>query len=254
MLTTLILGGTTIRTNPDGLVSLNDIFQAAQTEGMAEGKLDPRAWSQKPREKKSGSSGKVSVSGGPGWDFIETAAGILNVDAAHIYKTARGKGGGTYAHWQIALAYAKYLSPKLHMQVNEVYARFKSGDVTLADEIADRATPEQQEWLAKRTAGKAVRGQLTATLAAHGVQGKGYADCTNAIYRHTLGAKKSELCAARNLPRTTNLRDLMDLEQLTRTALAEIVARKRIERFNARGNQGCAYECDRAAAGVASIN
>jgi hypothetical protein len=91
----LTLGGTAIRTNPDGLVSLNDIFQAAQAEGMAEGKLDPRAWSQKPREKKSGSSGKVSVSGGPGWDFIETAAGILNVDAAHIYKTARGKGGGT---------------------------------------------------------------------------------------------------------------------------------------------------------------
>lgn len=31
----------------------------------------------------------------------------------HIYKAQRGKGGGTYAHWQIALAYAKYLSPAL---------------------------------------------------------------------------------------------------------------------------------------------
>ncbi len=72
----------------------------------------------------------------------------------------------------------------------------------------------------------------TATLAAHGVQGKGYADCTNAIYRPILGGKKSDICAARNLPRTTNMRDLMDLEQLTRTSLAD--ARKRIERFNAR--------------------
>ena len=52
----------------------------------------------------------------------------------------------------------------------------------------------------------------------------------------------------------TDYRDLMDLEQLTRTSLAEIIARKRIERFNARGNPGCAYECDRAAAGVAAIN
>lgn len=249
----LIIGGTAIRTNPDGLVSLNDIHAAAQAEGMADGKYDPRQWSRKPFSRKSGTSGKVSESGGPGWDFIETVSGALNVRSEHIMKTQRGKGGGTYAHWQIALAYAKYLSPKLHMQVNEVYARFKSGDVTLADEIADRASPEQQEWLAKRTAGKAVRGQFTATLAAHGVNGKGYADCTNAIYRHTLGAKKSELCAARNLPRTTNMRDLMDLEQLTRTSLAEIIARKRIERINARGNQACAYECDRAAYGVASI-
>ncbi|RTL17095.1 MAG: hypothetical protein EKK55_23230 [Rhodocyclaceae bacterium] len=94
----------------------------------------------------------------------------------------------------------------------------------------------------------------TATLAAHGVQGKGYADCTNAIYRPILGGKKSDICAARNLPRTTNMRDLMDLEQLTRTSLAEIIARKRIERFNARGNQACAYECDKAAQGVAAIN
>jgi hypothetical protein len=233
----LIIGGTAIRTNLDGLVSLNDIHASALAEKLADGKRTPGDWSRE-----------------AGAQFIEFVAENLNTRKTGIYKTTRGKGGGTFAHWQIALAYAKYLSPKLHMQVNEVYARYKSGDVTLADEIADKATPEQQEWLAKRTAGKAVRGQFTATLAAHGVNGKGYADCTNAIYRHTLGAKKSELCATRGLPRTTNMRDLMDLEQLTRTSLAEIVARKRIERFNARGNQGCAYECDRAAAGVAAIN
>ena len=233
----LVIGGTAIRTNQDGLVSLNDIHAAAERDGYTEGKRDPRRWKEE-----------------AGKEFIEVLTGALNVRSADIYKSTRGKGGGTYAHWQIALAYAKYLSPKLHMQVNEVYARFKSGDVTLADEIADKATPEQQEWLAKRTARKAARGQFTATLAAHGVIGKGYADCTNAIYRHTLGAKKSDICASRNLPRTTNMRDLMDLEQLTRTSLAEIVARKRIERVNARGNHACTYECDRAASSVAAIN
>jgi len=31
---------------------------------------------------------------------------------AGLVKTTRGKGGGTWAHWQIALAYAKYLSPE----------------------------------------------------------------------------------------------------------------------------------------------
>lgn len=32
----------------------------------------------------------------------------------------RGRGKGTWAHWQIALAYAKYLSPDFHMWCNTV--------------------------------------------------------------------------------------------------------------------------------------
>lgn len=32
----------------------------------------------------------------------------------------KGKNGGTYAHWQIGLAYAKYLSPEFHMWCNTV--------------------------------------------------------------------------------------------------------------------------------------
>lgn len=53
-------------------------------------------------------------------------------------------------------------------QVNEVYSRFKAGDVTLADEIADKATPQQQEWLARRVAGKAARGLLQSGRSDHG--------------------------------------------------------------------------------------
>jgi hypothetical protein len=231
-----ITDGTTVRTNPDGLVSLTDLYAAAERAGQADGKRDPRRWKLQ-----------------DGADFIQVVAGTLNVPLRDIYQATKGKGGGTYAHWQIALAYAKYLSPKLHMQVNEVYARVKAGDVTLADEIADKATPAQQDWLAKRVAGKAVRGQFTSTLQAHGVQGRGFADCTNAIYRPILGGKKSEICAKRGLAKTTNIRDVMDLEQLTRTALAEIVARKTIERFNVRGNAPCALECSRAAERVAAV-
>ena len=37
-----------------------------------------------------------------------------------IYKTKRGKHGGTYAHWKIALAYAQYLSHELHMRVTRI--------------------------------------------------------------------------------------------------------------------------------------
>lgn len=233
----LIIGGTQIRTNEAGLVSLTDIYSAAERESMADGKQSPSEW--KRRE---------------GGQFVAFVADTLNTAERRIYASKRGKGGGTFAHWQIALAYAKYLSPQLHMQVNEVYARFKAGDVTLAEEIADRASPADQERHARRMAGKVARTQLTATLACHGVAGKGWADCTNAIYRPIMGGKKSEICARRGLPAKTNMRDVMNLEELTRTALAEILAKKRIERFNVRGNALCAYECETAARSVAAIN
>ncbi|UCD90692.1 MAG: KilA-N domain-containing protein [Desulfobacterales bacterium] len=61
---------------------------------------------------------------------------------------------GTYAHWQIALAYAKYLSTDLEMHMNEIYMRYQAGDITLADQIADQANPQAQEWLLQRIAKK----------------------------------------------------------------------------------------------------
>ncbi len=244
-----------IRRTDDGLICLTDLHAAAAAQGLVGNKLDPRAWARAPQSKTSGTSGKASTSGGPGRDFIAFVAGQLNVNAAHIYRTRRGKGGGTYAHWQIALAYAKYLSPQLHMQVNEVYARATSGDVTLADEIADKATAPQQEWLLKRVQGKVARSRLTAALKDHGVTGQGYGRCTNAIYRPILGGTKSEVCRANGIEPSpkVSLRDLMSIEQLTATAMAELVAAKQITKFNIRGNAPCESECHRAARNVAAL-
>lgn len=244
----ITVGGQPLKTNADGLVSLTDMYQAACRQGWADGKLEPRKWGHKPMSKKSGTSGKVSVSGGPGLDFIEfvEAAQSEKRNAAPVYKLQRGRNGGVFAHWQIALAYAKYLSPELHMQVNEVYARFKTGDVTLAAEIADKAKPTDAAWLAKRVQSTVARNELTSTLAAHGVAGKGFADCTNAIYKNVLGGKKSEVCAARGLRKSTNMRNIMTTEQLIATSMSELVATKRIDTQNSRGNKACADQCHTA--------
>lgn len=253
---TITLGGQPLKTNAEGLVSLTDLHQAAEAAGWAAGKLDPRQWARAPKATKSGTSGRTSHVAGPGHDFVQFVASQLHVGAADVYRTSKARldrGGGTFAHWQIALAYAKYLSPELHMQVNAVYARFKAGDVTLAAEIADKAKPADAEWLARRVQGTVARNQLTSTLAAHGVSGKGFADCTNAIYRHVLGGKKSEVCAQRGLRKSTNLRNVMDVTELTMTAMSELVANKRIQVKNQRGNQACADSCDHAAASVAKL-
>ena len=53
-------------------------------------------------------------------EFIEHVATTLNVASCDIYATEAGRYGGTWAHWQVAMAYAKYLSPEFHAWCNEV--------------------------------------------------------------------------------------------------------------------------------------
>jgi hypothetical protein len=58
-----------------------------------------------------------------------------------IYKSkrgGRGKGGETVAHWQIGLAYAKYLNPQFHMWCNEVVrAHMEGRAVATAHNLTD---------------------------------------------------------------------------------------------------------------------
>ncbi|SRR5579883_238219 len=49
-----------------------------------------------------------------------------------------------------AAAYAGYLSPKLELEVREVWLRYGSDDATLADEILQRATAEENRWAGAR--------------------------------------------------------------------------------------------------------
>ena len=44
----------------------------------------------------------------------------LKGDSQSLLKTIPGRYGGTFGHYQIALAYAKYLDPELHIWCNEV--------------------------------------------------------------------------------------------------------------------------------------
>lgn len=228
-----IIGDTSLHQNKSGLISLTDIFKAS---GRFDANKEPAQWTRY-----------------AGRQFIEFVAENLNMGKPHIYKTTRGKGGGTYAHWQIALAYAKYLSHDLHMHVNEAYMRFKTNDISMADEIADKTTPEQQLWLEKRLQGKASRRQFTDTLKDHGVTGIGYGRCTHAIQTPIMGGSKTHICKTRGLNKNANLRDQMSMEELVATSMAELVASKTITQSGVRGNNPCAQKCRWAAEKVASL-
>ncbi|RFD18700.1 KilA-N domain-containing protein [Komagataeibacter melaceti] len=51
--------------------------------------------------------------------FIEFISETQNMGISHVIKSNPGKGGGTWAYWQIAFAYAKKLSPEFHAWVNQ---------------------------------------------------------------------------------------------------------------------------------------
>ena len=46
---------------------------------------------------------------------------IIRLDPDGFVATLRGRHGGTWAHWQLALAYARYLSPAFHLWCNTVF-------------------------------------------------------------------------------------------------------------------------------------
>lgn len=114
----LMIGKAPVSTNADGLISLTDLWKAAGGENRNR----PGEWLKTDGVRK----------------FVGAVAN--GEDSRHFVQTKPGPGGGTFAHWQIALAYAKWLSPALHMQVNEVFMRYKSGDATLAEEVIEKTT------------------------------------------------------------------------------------------------------------------
>lgn len=70
-----------------------------------------------------------------------------------VVKKTEGRYGGTYAVKALAIAYAQWISAEFHLRVISVFDRFASADVTLAADIADRASPEKAEWLFRRVSG-----------------------------------------------------------------------------------------------------
>jgi len=54
-------------------------------------------------------------------------------------RSVRGRTGGTFAHWQIGLAYAKHLSPELHRVCNQIVKDFVEAKPEIAMSVTARA-------------------------------------------------------------------------------------------------------------------
>jgi len=231
----LTVFSTTISTDSESRVSLNDLYRIAEQKGMAKGKMSPRDWARK------------DIGSG----FIDH---IQKATQSPVIKSKRGKGGGTYAHWQVALAYAKYLSHELHEQVNNVYAGYVTASPEMAVDMVDRMDASGAKWVAARADGRVQRLHFTDALKRHGVvKGWQYGACTNAIYEPILGDKAPAVKKQRGVPAKRSLRDAMTLKEVMATGLAEALAAESIQEKNAQGFDACRSECDSAAERVRSI-
>ena len=65
-------------------------------------------------------------------EFVSHISDMDNAEISGIIQTERGRNGGTWAHWQIGMAYAKYLSPEFHAWCNQVVRAIDDAGIPIA--------------------------------------------------------------------------------------------------------------------------
>ncbi|MGB3533202.1 MAG: KilA-N domain-containing protein [Microcoleaceae cyanobacterium] len=218
------------------LISLNQLWKAANSP---KGK-HPRRWLDLDQSE----------------SFLLALEKKLNVNLTDILKTVRGRGGGTWGHWQVALAYAKYLDPNLHIQVNEWAKRYVEEEIE-PDKGVERAINnwkrqgKSDRWIQIRLENKQVRHQFTTTLQQHGVSKPfEYANCTNAINKQVLGGTAKQIKEKKGLAKRASLRDHLSRVEVAALGLAEALAEEEIEENQRYGFHQCHQSCDDAGSKV----
>lgn len=231
----LVLRGQTIREDADGHICLDDIWQLAKATSTRA----PKVWRGRSSTKRLETELQKKVT---------KSALMAETRAIPVAYAKRGRGNkGTFAHPVLAAAYAGYLSPKLKIEVLEVWLRYRAGDAALADEILQRASASDNEWAAVRALSRSKRVGYTDTLRDHGVTGRGYPQCTNAVYQEVLDGTAKQIKSKMGLPEKANLRDHMDTSMLSFVMAAEVLATDRINDEGCLGNDECAKATARSA-------
>lgn len=190
-------------------------------------------------------------------EFIDNVIVFLNATKNGIIKTKKGKGGGTFAHKQVALAYAKYLDPKLHIIVNQIFferiAEEKNPELSFQRGIENyKKQGKDGKWIDQRFKGIVKRNEFTSTLSRHGVNSQqGFKDCTNAIYKPLYGGNTALIRAKKGIDKNANIRDNMDEIELACVSLSEMLATKAITDHGMNGAKECERACLISAKAVA---
>lgn len=230
--------GVEFRFDDRRFINLTEMWKLNQSLGDGESKQSPSEW--KRREGKG---------------FIADLAKTLNTAVGRIMVGERGKGGSTSAHWQIALAYAKYLSHEFHRYVNEAFRDWaeEKADPALKAQRAAQAYIErgfEQSHAMERVEGIFQRKSFVSTLADHNSKRTAtenpFAEATRSISLAVLGQTPSEIKKSKGLKPTARTRDHLTKHELTRLRFAESEAELLIKEEAADGNAECLAAVRRA--------
>lgn len=160
-------------------------------------------------------------------NFLKTLRKSFKGDPQSLLKSSAGRYGGTFGHYQIALAYAKYLSPEFHIWANEVIKeRFEEEadpelGVNRAYERAEkvyRKMGKSEEWIGDRFRGIESRKRLASAVMRYGLNPHELAQCTNVMNRTLLGADAQTI---KKMHKVKNTRDAMSQLELRAFAFVE---------------------------------
>jgi len=125
----------------------------------------------------------------------------------------------------------------LNVPINNHEALINNTPINNYEEIfTSPLTPESA-----RQTSKEVRVRYTDMLKEHGVTGKGHGFCTDEIYRGLFGGTVAEVREIRGLPKGTNLRDVMSLEELQNIVTVEETLTGIIKKENLMGDNACKF-------------
>ena len=193
--------------------------------------------------------------------FNNAVSQKLKVGLSHLLETTKGRTGGTFAHWQIALAYAKYLSPELHMFVNECFK----------DRMEEEQNPElaisrgrerairhwkkigmDSKWIEQRINAIESRLNLNQTIASLCSDKRAFSLCGGEINKPILGETATQRRGRLGLPKSKPIRETCDAEELAALALVDLVATRRLHEKGVKGNSACQKVCKETAMAIAS--
>lgn len=134
-----------IITQRDAMVSLTDMWKAAGSPDNQ----NPAQWLRTPSAEA----------------FIEAVEVSVGKSHNEVVSTVRGgKKPGTWAHWQVSLAYAKYLSPEFHMWCNTVVRERMEGRQKATHLVMDEGMRNAIGGIVKSCTGVVVREALEVIL------------------------------------------------------------------------------------------
>ena len=211
--------GITINFNDDELTNLTRMWKAV--EGNANQK--PQKWLRQENTQK----------------FLESLKKDLKGLSNPLLRITKGRLGGTYSHWQIATAYAKYLSTDLHVEFNK-HIKQHIYEEEFPEEGVERTVQnyvkkykrlgKSDEWINTRLIGITQRNTFTSEIGKiKNMNKNGYGMITDDMNLMLLGDTASGIKKKKKVKTT---RDGLSASQLMILSLGEELAAEALKKKN----------------------